>query len=174
MEIFKCISGRRSIRKYTSENIDDKTIERLIDAARMAPSAGNIQDWFFVIVRDPQLKEELARAAYNQMFIATAPVIIVYFADLERIARGYGERGRTLYALQDSGAAIQNLLLAAHALGLGTCWIGAFDERRTESLLNAPKHLRAVAIIPVGHPAEAPAMRQRRPRAKITAFDKLG
>ncbi len=171
MDVFEAITGRRSIRAFKATDVPSETIEKLIDAARWAPSAGNIQPWEFIIVRKPEIKRKLARAALGQSFIEEAPVVIVVCADEERSARGYGVRGRTLYCIQDAAAAIQNIHLAAYALGLGTCWVGAFREEEAREALKVPEGIRPVAIIPVGYPAETPSPRSRRPLKQITHYE---
>ena len=173
MDVFEAIKGRRSIRAFKNLDIPEETIERLIDAARWAPSAGNIQPWEFIIVRNPETKRKLAEAALNQTFIEEAPVVIVVCADHERSSRGYGSRGATLYCIQDTAAAIQNIHLAATALKLGTCWIGAFREEPVKKTLGIPDGLRPVAIIPVGHPAEQPRPRPRRPLSEIIHYERF-
>lgn len=172
MDVLECIKNRRSIRNFLAKDVENSKINILIDAARHAPSAGNVQDWFFVIVRNNNIKKRIAEAAYNQNFIGTAPVIIIYFADKIRISRSYGERGKNLYSLQDSGAAIQNILLAAYNLGLGTCWIGAFNEKEVEAIMQAPEGYRAVGIIPVGYPAEKPKS-NRRDISEIISYEQF-
>ena len=167
MDIFEAIKKRRSIRAFKNIDVSDEIVEKLIDAARWAPSAGNIQPWEFIVVRNLDAKRRLAEAALNQTFIEEAPVVIVVCADYQRSARGYGSRGATLYCIQDTAAAIQNIHLAAIALGLGTCWIGAFREEPVKKLLGIPDGVRPVAIIPVGYPAEQPAPRPRRPLNEI-------
>ena len=151
--ILEVIRRRRSVRRYRPDPVDRETVDRLLDAARWAPSAGNLQPWFFYVVTEARLKRELAAAALRQSFVAEAPVCIVVCAEPERSARIYGTRGRTLYCLQDTAAAVQNILLAAQALGLGACWVGAFDEERVCACLDLPETLRPVAIIPLGYPA---------------------
>jgi len=167
LDVFEAIKRRRSIRAYTQEEVSEEDVMRLIDAARRAPSAGNIQPWEFVIVRNAKIKRGLATAALDQTFIEEAPVVIVVCADEMQSAWGYGRRGATLYCLQDTAAATQNMLLAACALGLGTCWIGAFQEEEVRRILRIPAGVRPVAIIPVGHPAEKPGARSRRPLNEI-------
>jgi len=162
LDLFEAIKNRRSIRAYTRENVTEEEVEKLIDAARWAPSAGNIQPWKFVIVRDVRIKQKLAIAALNQTFIEEAPVVIVVCADEAQSSWGYGSRGVALYCIQDTAAAIQNILLAAHALGLGACWIGAFQEGLVKKAVNAPLNIRPVAIIPIGHAAEKPRAPSRR------------
>jgi nitroreductase len=165
--LFKAIKQRRSVRAYTREDVSEEEVKKLIEAARWAPSAGNIQPWRFVIVRDAEVKRKLAEAALNQTFIEEAPVVIVVCTDEARSSQGYGNRGATLYCIQDTAVATQNILLAAHALGLGTCWVGAFREELVKKTLNAPMNMRPVAIIPVGHAAERPRAPSRRSLEEI-------
>ena len=162
MEVLKAIKGRRSIRAFRNEPVSSDIVEKLIDAARWAPSAGNIQPWEFIIVRKPEIKKKLAEAALNQSFIEEAPVVIIVCADEVRSSQGYGIRGKTLYCIQDTAAAIQNIHLVAYSLGFGTCWVGAFSEELTREILKIPNGIRPVAIIPVGRPAEHPEPRNRR------------
>ena len=162
METLECIRSRRSIRKFKADEIDDETLLSLLESAIQAPSAGNTQEWHFFIIREQASKQKLAEAAMGQGFLVEAPVVIVVAADLEEIGRAYGERGRTLYAIQDTAAAIQNLLLAAWDRGLGACWVGAFSEKAVSDLLALPSHLRPVALIPLGRPAEMPRKPERK------------
>jgi nitroreductase len=162
MALSEAIKGRRSIRTFKNQNVPDKMIDKLIDAARWAPSAGNIQPWEFVIITKPTVKKKLAQAALNQTHVEEAPVVIVVCADEKRAAMGYGNRGRTLYCIQDTAAATQNILLTAYSLGLGSCWIGAFNEDEAKEALNAPEGIRPLAIIPVGYPNETPPQRSRK------------
>ncbi|MFP3985818.1 MAG: nitroreductase family protein [Candidatus Bathyarchaeia archaeon] len=171
MDVFEAIKNRRSIRAFRETKLSDEQVETLIDAARHAPSAGNIQPWEFIIVRDSRIKRELSAAALNQMFIAEAPVVIVVCANEERSSRGYGSRGVDLYCLQDTAAATENMLLAAHAMGLGACWVGAFREETVRKVLKTPSHVRPIAIIPVGYHAEKPRPRGRRSMSDIVHYE---
>ena len=173
MDVLEAIKGRRSIRAFKSQAVSTEIVERLIDAARWAPSAGNIQPWEFIIVRNPEIKRNLAKAALNQSFIEEAPVVIVVCADEIRSSQGYGVRGKTLYCIQDTAAATQNIHLAAYSLGLGTCWVGAFNEEEARKILGVPQGVRPVAIIPVGYPAEKPSARNRRPLNQIIHYEKF-
>lgn len=166
MELLEAIRGRRSIRAFKPQDVPDEVVEQLVDAARHAPSAGNLQPWEFIIVRTLEQKRMLAEAA-RQAFVEEAPVVIVVCADENRASMGYGIRGKALYCIQDTAAATQNLLLAAYALGLGTCWVGAFNEDDTRKALKLPSGIRPVAMIPVGYPAKTPAARSRRPLSQI-------
>ena len=167
MELSEAIKGRKSIRAFKKQDVPEEIVEKLIDAATWAPSAGNIQPWEFVIVRKPAIKKKLAQAALNQTFIEEVPVVIVVCANEKRSSMGYDLRGKTLYCIQDTAAATQNILLTAYSLGLGACWIGAFNEDEAKKVMNAPEEIRPVAIIPVGYANEAPSQRDRRPLSRI-------
>ncbi|MGQ9681277.1 MAG: nitroreductase family protein [Anaerolineae bacterium] len=172
MDFWQVVRRRYSVRSFASEQpVSDEAVLGLLSAAIEAPSAGNRQPWHFYVVRDPALRAGLVRAAGGQDFIAEAPVAIVVCAHAERSARRYGERGATLYCLQDTAAAVEHILLAATALGLGTCWVGAFDEEQARAVLQVPPELRPVAIIPIGYPAK-PGERStgRRPVSDVTTF----
>jgi len=171
VEVLEAIKGRRSIRAFKSQAVPEETINKLIEAACWAPSAGNIQPWEFIIVQNNEIKRRLVEAALGQEFIAEAPVVIVVCANEERSARGYGLRGKTLYCIQDTAAAIQNIHLAAYSLGLGTCWIGAFREEEARKALKLPNGIRPVAIIPVGYPDEAPQPPRRRPIQQVVHYE---
>jgi len=171
MDVLEAIKSRRSIRAFKNQDVPAEIVEELIDAARWAPSAGNIQPWEFIIVQKPKIKRKLVEAALGQTFIEEAPVVIVVCANEERSSQGYGVRGETLYCIQDIAAAIQNIHLTAYSLGLGTCWVGAFGEEETREILKIPRGIRPVAIIPVGYPAEAPTARSRRPISQIVHYE---
>jgi len=171
LDVLEAIKGRRSIRAFNSKEVSQVIVQKLIDAARWAPSAGNIQPWEFIIVRKPEIKRKLVEAALDQLFIEEAPVVIVVCANEERSSQGYAVRGKTLYCIQDTAAAIQNINLTAHSIGLGTCWVGAFREEETRKILNIPHGVRPVAIIPVGYPAESPSPRRRRPASQVVHYE---
>lgn len=167
MDVLEAIKNRRSIRVFERRIVSEEQVKRLIDAARYAPSAGNIQPWEFVIVRDLKIKQQLSIAALDQDFIEKSSVVIVVCANEARSGQGYGSRGVALYCIQDTAAAIENMLLAACAIGLGACWVGAFREEMVRQALDIPSHVRPVAIIPVGYPSESPVPRRRRPMREI-------
>ncbi|MCR8432774.1 MAG: nitroreductase family protein [Crenarchaeota archaeon] len=174
MDVFDAIKTRRSIRRFKEDPVSEEDLRKILDAARWAPSAGNRQSWEFVIVRDLERKRALARAALGQMFIVEAPVVVVVGANIQRSSSRYGERGATLYCIQDTAAAIMNLMLAAHALGYGTCWVGAFYDEEVAKIVGFPSHVRPVAIIPLGRPAEKPAPTPRLPLEKVVHIEKYG
>jgi nitroreductase len=162
--------NRFSCRAYTADPVSREIISGLVEAARWAPNGGNLQPWRFVVVMDAELRGALAAAAYGQSFLATAPVVIAVCAVPEESARHYGERGRELYCLQDTAAATQNLLLAATEQGLGSCWVGAFDELRVAESLDLPVGWRPVALVAIGYPAEEEGRRSRRTLEAVTVW----
>lgn len=169
MNVFEAIKTRRSIRVFdSSKKVKDDQIEKLLEAARWAPSAGNLQSRFFVVVKNQKIKTELAEAATFQEFIGEASVVFVICADLERTRQRYGSRGETLYALQDGTIATQNIWLEAVELGLGAVWVGAFDKDKVSQILNLSKNLYPIAILPIGYPAEFPTPPSRRSIKEIS------
>jgi nitroreductase len=174
LDVLRAIKTRRSVRAFTAQQVTDEQVEKLIDAARWAPSAGNIQPWDFIIVRDSATKQGLSKAALTQKAIEEAPVVIVVCADPMQSASRYGSRGINLYCLQDTAAATQNILLAAHAMGLSTCWIGAFKEEEAKSVVGVPNGVRPIAIVPVGHAAEKPRERPRKQLTEIMHHETFG
>lgn len=162
-DVFDAIKERRSIRAFKDEAISKDTVISLVEAACYAPSGGNLQPWKFFIVSQKDKKESLAEAAFGQNFVAEAPIVIVVCALPEVSGARYGDRGRDLFCIQDTAAAVQNILLGADALGLGTCWIGAFDEPEVAKVLDLAPDCRPVAMIPLGYPAREGNLPTRRP-----------
>jgi nitroreductase len=177
MELFEAINQRRSIRSFTQQEVTERELEVLLQAAIRAPSAGNRQPWRFVVVRSPETMEVLYRAAsystQHQIFVRKAPLIIVVCADLSPYRRlPYRERGETLFVIQDTAAAVQNLLLAATALGLGACWVGLFDEQMVVERLHLPRHVRPVAVVPIGHTKSK--AKTRKPLIDLVQLERWG
>ena len=168
MDFWSVIEQRHSVRAFASSPVSDENVERILEAGIRAPSAGNRQPWHFVIVRSPAVKSELEQAAFGQSFVSEAPVVIVVCAEPERSGAVYRDRGRALYCLQDTAAAVENMLLAATALGLGACWVGAFDERAAATAVALPAGFRPVALIPLGVPARVPPRTPRRDLAEVS------
>jgi len=167
MDTLETIKNRHSVRTFQNIDLPQEVVDKLLDAARWAPSAGNVQPWAFVVVSSQNVKHNLSLAAYHQKDLEEAPIVIVVCADEKRAEERYGQKGKTLFCLQDTAAATQNILLAAHSFGLGTCWIGAFKEEEIKKIINAPKSMRPVVMIPVGYPKEVPQNRERRPLSEI-------
>ncbi len=155
MEILEIIKNRRSIREFREKEIPEEIIEKLIEALIWAPSAGNLQSRKFYFIFNREIKEKLVRAALDHDFISEAPLVIVGCTD-DKISRRYRERGKNLYSICDVSVSIQNMMLLAQEKGLGTCWVGAFDEKEVSKILDLPENLRPIAIVPVGYSAEKP------------------
>jgi nitroreductase len=155
---------RYSCRRFLDTPLPAGALESVLEAARWAPSAGNLQPWRFHVTACKAVQRALAEAAFGQEFLMEAPVVIAVCALPERCAKKYGERGRSLYCLQDTAAAVQNILLEAARLGLGSCWVGAFQESAASLALNLPAGERPVALVPLGYPGEPmPQERSRLP-----------
>ncbi|HHP51264.1 MAG TPA: nitroreductase family protein [Moorella mulderi] len=166
-DVLRAIRERRSIRRFLPKPVPEDLVVSLVELACWAPSAGNLQPWYFFAVFNRQVKDALGEASADYDLIAQAPVVIVVCADQERSAVVYEERGYHLYCLQDTAAAITLLLLAASAYGLGGCWVGAFDEGMVRRILSLPFNLRPVAMVPLGYPAERPSPPPRRPLPEV-------
>ena len=167
--LLEIIKERRSIRRFQKKEIPKEIIEKLIEALIWAPSAGNLQSRKFYFVFNQEIKEKLAQAALDQRFIAQAPLAVVGCTD-DKISRRYGERGRNLYSICDVSASIQNLMILAHSKNLGTVWVGAFDEKEVSKILNLPKNLKPIVIVPVGYPAEKPEAPPRVSKEEAVEF----
>ena len=168
-ELMDIMRSRRSIRAFRPDPLTQDQIDTLIEALLSAPSAGNLQSRQFFFVTNKELQRELVRAALGQDFIAEAPLVVVACTDA-RIQRRYGSRGTSLYAFMDVAASVQNAMLVAQAMGLGTCWVGAFNEEPVHALLKLPPNLRPVTMFPVGRPAESPLAPHRVSRKAAVSF----
>ncbi len=157
---------RYSCRRFAPTPLTGSEVEAILDAAVWAPSAGNLQPWRFLVVTSDILRRRLSNAA-GQAFVGEAPVVIVVCAVPRESFPRYGERGTSLYCLQDTAAAVENILLAATELGLGSCWVGAFDEAAAAEALELPAGWRPVAMVPLGRPLEDAGRRSRRARDEV-------
>ncbi len=173
MNVFEAITSRVSITAYEDAGVEREKVARLLEAARWAPSAGNMQVTEYIIVDDDEILEQLSGYARNQPHVREAPLAIVFLADLEKAERNYEDRGE-LYALQEAAAAMQNMLLMAHDQGLGAAWVGAFDEEQVRSLLHVPDRLRPVSIVTVGYPGERPEQPRKYEITDITYQNEYG
>ena len=136
MSFFQLIEKRRSVRKFQKKPISDEQLRRILEAANSAPSAGDLQAYLIVVVRDKETKEKLVRAALGQEFIAEAPVSLIFCADKKRSGARYGQRGRDLYSIQDATIACTYAQLAAAELERGRVWVGDFLEEQVQDNLN--------------------------------------
>jgi nitroreductase len=163
------IRTRRSVRAYAPEPIGDDVMARMKDALRFAPSACNFQPWRFVLVLDAHARRKLAEAANRQMWLADAPAIVVGVG-LPKMAYARMGGARTSVEI-DVTIALDHLTLAAAAEGLGTCWVGAFDETKVKELLSIPDELRVVALTPLGRPAEKGLLHPLDPKRRKPPVD---
>ena len=156
MEVFEAIRQRRSIRKYKDKQVPWDNIVTIMQAGKYAPSAGNLQNWKFIVVKSDAKRKAITKACFNQEWMEMAPIFIVVIAEPEKAERYYGTRGARLYTLQGCAAAIENMLLTAHSLGLGACWVGAFDEDEIFRILNLPEEKTVQGVVVIGYADEAP------------------
>lgn len=167
MDVLSAIKGRRSIRKYSDKPVAEEKLLKVLEAARLSPSAKNQQEWKFIVVKDSKVREELTKAI-GQPFVGKAPVILVCCGtETESIMRG----GQYRYTV-DLSIATAYMILEAYEQGLGTCWLGSYDEEMVKKVLNIPERVRVVAITPLGYPEESPAQRPRKKLEEIISYDK--
>jgi nitroreductase len=150
LDVFEAIQTRRSIRSYKKSPVENAKLVKILEAARLAPSACNFQPWKFIVITNPEVKENL-RSAYDEEWFTSAPVIIVACAVLDE---AWNRKDGEEYWKVDVTIALQNLILAAWEENLGTCWIGAFDEKQVKKILDISDQMRVVAMTPLGYPAE--------------------
>jgi len=163
MEFFDVLSQRHSIRAYHPTPVEPEKLEQLLQAINRAPSAGNRQAYEVYLIQDAPRQAKLVQAAGGQEFLAQAPLVLVFCAHPALSQVRYGERGETLYTIQDATIACTCAMLAATALGLSSVWVGAFDEASVHAVIGAPDDQRPVAMLPIGYAAEEPRLRDRRP-----------
>ena len=178
MDLFEAIKTRRSVRKYADKPVEDEKLEAVLEAVRLAPSWANMQCWRMVVVRDAKVKETLSDLSYVESYfspkgykanpskkaLAEAPMVIVLCAEPQQSGAIWGQN----YYLVDAGIASENLMLAARAQGLGTVFVGVYDEVKVKGILNIPANVRVVGLFPLGYPAaEQTAGPPRKPMQEI-------
>jgi len=168
MQVEQAIQQRRSVRSYRAEEVPEEKLHKVLEAARLAPSGHNAQEWRFVVVRDRQKREQLAEAA-GQSFIAEAPVVIAAVSlSPDRVMSCEVPS----YAV-DLAIAVDHMTLQAVELGLGTCWIGAFQQNEAKKVLNIPEPLKIAALLPLGFPADASREKTRKSFKEVVCFDRF-
>jgi nitroreductase len=167
MDFFDVIKRRRSIRAFKPGIPPEEKLNAILEAVRIAPSAGNVQAFKIKIVKDPATKKALAKASFGQSFVEAAPWVLAFVEDPEPSRKKYGSRGADLYALQDATIACTHAHLAAFALGLGSVWVGAFSPTEAATALGLPSGLVPVALLPIGLPAEEPQPTPRKPLKEL-------
>jgi nitroreductase len=170
MDVCDAIAFRRSIRDYLDKPVEEEKIKKVLEAGRLAPSAGNRQEWRFVIVKDKELREKLMKAAGDQKFVAEAPVVIAACAlDSSHVMRC----GQPSYSI-DVAIALSFMNLQATELGLGCCWIGHFEEEQVKQILKIPKTVRVVQLMTLGYFEENPPPKSRKRPDEIVSYDYWG
>jgi len=168
MDVLSAIKGRRSIRKYSSEPVEDEKLLKVLEAARISPSARNVQEWKFIVVKDQEIRAKLTNEAICQPFVGEAPIILVCCG---KETSGLMKCGQPRYTI-DVSIATAYMVLEAYELGLGTCWLGSFDENKVKEILDIPQEVRVVAMTPLGYPSESPTQRPRKSLEEIISYDK--
>lgn len=169
MNVMTAIRERRSVRKYRDKNIPEEILAELLEAARLAPSAKNFQFWRFIAVKDAKQRKKLAKAAGGQNFVAEAPIVIAGVSlEPERIMHC----GVPAYAV-DVAIAMTNISLAAAARGIGSCWIGYFDQEEAKKILGVPSQCRIVELMPIGYSEDKSPRRTRKPLEEIVSYDRF-
>jgi nitroreductase len=168
MDVFDAIKGRRSIRRYSGQPVEDEKLQKVLEAARLAPSASNLQSWKFIVVRDPKTIKKMLEAAYHQPFVGQAPVIMVSCGTDPESTMSCGQYKHTV----DLSIATAYMILEAYEQGLGTCWLGRFNEEMVKKVLGIPDGVRVVAVYPLGYADEAPGPRPRKEMGEIVCYER--
>jgi nitroreductase len=172
MDVFEAIQKRKSSRNYESTPVPKETLTKLLEAARLSPSAKNIQPWHFIVVTEPEKRKMLSKGVFAK-FLSETPAVIVLCGD---------EKASPEWYMVDVALAGENMVLAATAEGLGTCWVGSFDEKDVKALLSIPSDLRVVALLTVGYAKEKESItakvikfiRRRKDLNEITSWETYG
>jgi nitroreductase len=161
-------------REFLDRDVPQEKIDRILDLASRYPSAGHTEPQEFIVVHNRRIKEDLAHAALDQMFVAQAPLVIVVVSDVRRSARRYGERGVGFFSIIDGAFDAMLFLLAVVEEGLGACFVGSFYDEEVQEVLGLPQEVHPIGIIPMGYCAEGPSKFRRRSRSQIIHRDLYG
>jgi nitroreductase len=170
MDLMEAIKTRRSIRKFRETLVPENLLKEVLNAARLAPSADNAQPWKIIVVRDEQMKQKVTQACNGQKFLVQAPVVLVVCGIPEEAFQMVG--GYMSSHVIDASIALDHVTLAAHSLGLGTCWVAWFKEEKVKDILGIPEDVRVVALTPLGYPDESPERPPRKNLEELIAYDK--
>ncbi len=170
MNVMESVQNRFSVRSYLQKSVEPERLQRLLEAARLAPSARNLQEWRFVVVTNEGTRERLMHAAQEQRFVGEAPVVIAACAEDVEHVMPCGQLSHPI----DVAIALEHIALQAVDEGLGTCWIGAFDEAQVKEILGIPDEVRVVQLMTVGYPAVAPGPKTRKPLNEIVMYERWG
>ncbi len=152
---------RFSVRSYLMKKVEFEKVSYLLEAARWAPTSGNLQELRYVVVDNKETIQKLSVASYNQMWMASAPLHIIILADLEKLSKHFGPRGEKIYSIMDGAIAAEHIMLEASVLDLGSCLVGAFYDEKVKEIIGAPKNSRVIAIVTVGYPFNATRITNR-------------
>ena len=168
MDTYTAIATRKSVRAYLDKDVPEEVLSRILEAARLAPSASNRQEWRFVVVRDAKTRQRLVAAARGQKFVGQAAVVLACCAETDEHRMPCGQLAYPI----DVAIAVDHITLCAAVEGLGTCWIGAFDENQVKEILSIPTEIRVVALLPLGYPQDpAPVEKSRLPMDRIVKYE---
>ena len=173
MELDKVIKERYSVRRFKKLEIPWYIVSECLEAATYAPSSGNVQNWHFIVIKEKENREKIVKLCEEQYWMLNAPVLIIVCNVLTKVRRLFDVRGEALYAVQNCAAAIENLLLKAYELGLGSTWIGAFNETELKEMLNIPGDIRPQAIIALGYGQDFEKT-TREPLDNFVSFEEYG
>jgi nitroreductase len=168
MDVLKVIQSRRSIRSYDSRDVEEDKLLRVLESGRLSPSAGNRQERVFIVIKDTKTRKLLSEAAKNQRFVAEAPVVIAACSVEKEYIMNCGQLAYPI----DTAIAVDHMTLQAVEEGLGTCWVGAFDEEKVKELLNIPRDIRVVALLALGYPSTVPQPTPRKSLDEIVMWEK--
>jgi len=172
MDVFEAIKGRRSVRKYKLKTVERELIKKLLDAARWAPSAGNIQSWEYIVVDDQKALDMIRKISPG--YFGEAPLVILVCSDREKAYRIGGVLGRDYLSIVDCAMATQNILLAAYALGLGTCAVKSFSRTAIKEILEIPEGIEPEILVVIGYPDQTPTPPPRISLNEIVYLNKYG
>lgn len=171
MDVMEAIKKRFSVRCYQDRPVEDQKLKSIIEAARLAPSAKNLQEWRFIIVKDETTRKHLMKAAKNQTFVAEAPIVIACCAVTDNHVMTCGQ---LCYPI-DVAIAIEHMVLKATEEGLGTCWVGAFYEDQVKDILGIPKEIPIVELLTLGYMREPyPRHKDRLSFEEIVMYERWG
>ena len=174
MDFETVVKRRRMCREFLDRDVPQGKIDRILDLASRYPSAGHTEPQEFIVVHNQRIKEDLAHAALDQMFVAQAPLVIVVVSDVRRSAPRYWERGVRFFSIIDGAFVAMLILLAVVDEGLGACFVGSFYDEEVQEVLSLPQEVRPIGIIPIGYCAEGPRKFRRRSREQIVHRDRYG
>lgn len=174
MDFDLVLKKRRMVRSFKEREVKDEHVRRILQNAHSTPSAGFLQQQEFIIVKDPEVKRKLAEVAVGQDFIAQAPVVIVVCSNTNRVVKRYGDRGVNFYSIIDGAFASMLILLTVVNEELGACFVGAFKDDEVAKILELPKHVKPIGIIPIGHPNEPAEKMERISLQEITHYEAYG